>query len=104
MKVHTLKISRIKLTLLVSDPSHERYGQHLSIHEVNELVKPSDEALDLVHSWLKDNGIEKSSCEYSPAKDWIKLSLPVNAIENLLDTEYSIFQHSEGGYLIRAPE
>jgi tripeptidyl-peptidase-1 len=88
----------------VSDPSHERYGQHLSTHEVNDLVKPTDEALDLVHSWLEDNGIKTSNCEYSPAKDWIKLSLPINAIENLLSTEYSVFHHSEGGYLVRAPE
>jgi tripeptidyl-peptidase-1 len=29
---------------------------------------------------------------------------PINAIENLLSTEYSVFQHSEGGYLVRAPK
>ncbi|PMD41940.1 subtilisin-like protein [Hyaloscypha variabilis F] len=95
---------RLQLTSPVSDPSHERYGQHLSIHEVTDLVKPSDESLDLVHSWLEDNGIPTSHCEYSPAKDWIKISLPINAIENLLDTQYSVFEHSEGGYLVRAPE
>lgn len=71
---------------------------------MNELVKPSDEALDLVHSWLEDNGIETANCTYSPAKDWIKISLPINAVENLLDTKYSVFQHTEGGYLVRAPE
>ncbi|KAA6413001.1 MAG: tripeptidyl peptidase [Lasallia pustulata] len=29
----------------VSDPSHHRYGQHLTSAEVDELVKPSDDAL-----------------------------------------------------------
>jgi tripeptidyl-peptidase-1 len=29
----------------VSDPSHSRYGQHLTIDEVNELVRPTDDAL-----------------------------------------------------------
>ena len=104
MRVCIPQITVTQLRFSVSDPSHERYGQHLSIHEVNDLVKPTDEALDLVHSWLEDNGIKTSNCEYSPAKDWIKLSLPINAIENLLSTEYFVFQHSEGGYLVRAPE
>ncbi|KAK0659056.1 Tripeptidyl-peptidase sed3 [Lasiodiplodia hormozganensis] len=42
----------------VSDPDHHRYGQHLSAEDVNELVKPSDEALELVHEWLADNGVD----------------------------------------------
>jgi len=67
-------------------------------------VKPSDAALGLVHSWLEDNGVPTSNCKHSPAKDWIKVSLSVNAIENLLDTQYSVFEHVEGGYLVRAPE
>ncbi|KAA6407668.1 MAG: tripeptidyl peptidase [Lasallia pustulata] len=39
----------------VSDPPHHRYGQHLTSAEVDELVKPSDDALELVHDWLLDN-------------------------------------------------
>lgn len=104
MKVRIPQTARILLTFPVSDPSHERYGQHLSVHEVNELVRPANDSLDLVHSWLEDNGISTSHCEYSSAKDWMKLSLPINAVENLLDTQYSVFQHEEGGYLVRAPE
>jgi tripeptidyl-peptidase-1 len=76
----------------------------LTEHEVNELVKPSDDALELVHDWLFDHGIEASSLSYSPAKDWIKVSLPVNQVESLLDTEYSVFEHEEGGQVVRTPE
>jgi len=72
--------------------------------EVNDLVKPADETLDLVHEWLGDHGIQSSRLEYSAAKDWIKITLPVNAIENLLDTEYSVFQHEDGDSLVRTPE
>ncbi|KAF4541636.1 Peptidase S8/S53 subtilisin/kexin/sedolisin [Lasiodiplodia theobromae] len=55
----------------MSDPDHHRYGQHLSAEDVNELVKPSDEALELVHEWLADNGVDvaglrSSSSEPSP--------------------------------------
>lgn len=53
----------------MSDPDHVRYGKHLTKHEVNELVKPTDEALDLVHGWLSDAGIETTLLSYSPARD-----------------------------------
>jgi tripeptidyl-peptidase-1 len=76
----------------------------LTEHEVNELVKPSDDALELVHNWLFDHGIEAAELQYSPAKDWIKVSLPVSDVESLLDTEYSVFEHEEGGHLVRTPE
>ena len=88
----------------VSDPFHQRYGQHLSKAEVDELVKPSDEALELVHDWLLDHDVEQWELRYSAAKDFIKLSLPVADVERLLDTEYSIFEHIDGTTLVRTPE
>jgi len=71
---------------------------------VNDLVKPSDDALGRVKEWLHDNGVQSSQLEYSPAKDWIKCSLPIKAVEKLLDTEYSVFGHEDGDYLVRTPQ
>ncbi|RDL38636.1 Tripeptidyl peptidase [Venustampulla echinocandica] len=88
----------------VSDPDHGRYGQHLSVSEVNDLTKPSDDTWDLVHDWLLGNGIHPSRLQYNPAKDWISVSLPINAVESLLDTKYSVFGHEDGDYLVRTPE
>jgi tripeptidyl-peptidase-1 len=88
----------------VSDPFHPRYGQHLSESEVNDLVKPTDETVEQVHEWLFECGIEKSQLEYSKAKDWIKATLPVEVVERLLDTEYSIFKHRDGSHLVRTPQ
>jgi len=77
----------------------------LTEHEVNELIKPTDDALELVHEWLSDAGIEPSGLSYSPAKDWIKVTLPVSEVESLLDTKYSIFEHkSNGGQIVRTPK
>ncbi len=73
----------------------------MSADEVEELVKPSKETSDLVHEWLGDNGIVPSS--YSAAKDWITVTLPVSAVEKLLDTEYHIFEHKDGAKVARAP-
>jgi tripeptidyl-peptidase I len=83
----------------VSDPNHPRYGQHLSIDEVDELVKPSDETLELVHEWLQDNEVVPS--DYSSTKDWIIVSLPVEAVERLLDTEYHTYEHEDGSRIVR---
>jgi tripeptidyl-peptidase-1 len=66
-------------------------------------VKPTDEALELVHEWLLDNGINSAELEYTTAKDWIKISLPVSTVETLLDTEYSVFEHADGDYVVRTP-
>ncbi|TAQ87393.1 hypothetical protein B7494_g4288 [Chlorociboria aeruginascens] len=88
----------------VSDPTHPRYGQHLNETEVNFLIQPTSETLGSVHSWLFSYGIETSSLSYSPAKDWIKISLPVSTIETLLDTKYSIYKHSGGDTLVRTPK
>jgi tripeptidyl-peptidase I len=90
--------------LTVSDPFHHRYGQHLSKAEVDDLVKPSDEALELVHEWLLDHDVEQWELQYSASKDFIKLSLPVADVERLLDTKYSIFEHVDGTRLVRTPE
>lgn len=88
----------------VSDPSHERYGQHLSEDQVNELVKPSDDALSQVQGWLHSHNIFNSHLDFSKAKDWISVRLPIDAVEKLLDTDYSVFRHEDGTHLVRTPQ
>lgn len=89
---------------LVSDPTHGRYGQHLSQNQVNDLVKPHDETLSQVHDWLLENDIQGSQLKYSPAKDWIQVDLPVIAVERLLDTRYSLYRHEDGSHLVRTTQ
>jgi len=86
---------------IVSDPSHHRYGQHLSASEVNSLVQPSEDTLSLVHAWLLSHGISTFELSYSPAKDWISITLPVYTIEELLQTKYSVFKHEDGEFIVR---
>lgn len=87
--------------LIVSDPDSDRYGQHLSQSEISKLVKPSTDTLNQVHTWLHSNGISGDQLQYSTAKDWISLSLPVSTLEDLLQTKYSVFQHTTGDLAIR---
>lgn len=76
--------------------------QHLNVDDVNDLVKPTDETLDLVHEWLAINGIE--NFDYSPAKDWVNVYLNIETAERLLDTQYYVFEHEDGSRISRAPE
>ncbi|ROW06672.1 hypothetical protein VPNG_06738 [Cytospora leucostoma] len=88
----------------VSDPDHHRYGHHLKAEEVHKLLEPADETYDLVHEWLAEYGIDRSQLDYSPARDWITVSLPVSDVEELLDTKYSVYRHDDGDELVRTPE
>jgi tripeptidyl-peptidase-1 len=74
----------------------------LPIEEVHDLVKPSEDTLDLVHEWLLLNGVNQ--LDYSPAKDWISIYIDIGSAERLLDTEYSVFLHEDGSQLVRTSQ
>lgn len=86
----------------VSDPDHDRYGQHLTLEHINELVAPKEETLDLVHEWLLTNGVKELS--YSESKDWVSIYIDVASAEALLDAKYSVFQHEDGTTLVRTSQ
>ncbi|PPQ87241.1 hypothetical protein CVT25_004091 [Psilocybe cyanescens] len=86
----------------VSDPDHKRYGQHLSREEVEELVSPHAESLDSVTTWLANFNVGEKNVTRSPAKDWIRMTLPVKTIEKMLDTTYHVWEHvGSGDKLVR---
>src|ERR1700761_8102948 len=51
----------------ISDPSHARYGEHLSKADVEELVAPHASSVDAVYGWLESHGVQKEACHQSPA-------------------------------------
>ncbi|KAJ7437142.1 peptidase S8/S53 domain-containing protein [Mycena galericulata] len=70
----------------VSDPSSERYGEHLSKEQVEELVVPRPESVESVTQWLSSHGIEEEDIGQSAAGDWVTISIPVSLAEKMLDT------------------
>lgn len=86
----------------VSDPTHHRYGDHLTAEEINAIVSPSDETVDLVHAWLTEHGI--LDIVKNPARDWVTIQIPIEKAEELLQTTYSTYQHVDGSTLSRAKE
>ena len=88
--------------LIVSNPGHRRYGQHLTTTEVNSLIAPNRQNNYLVEDWLHDHGIEEFA--YTQAKDWITVALPVSVVNRLLKTEYQVYRHvEEHDTIVRTP-
>ncbi|KAF4619781.1 hypothetical protein D9613_004978 [Agrocybe pediades] len=81
----------------VSDPDHERYGQHLSKEEVEDLVSPHPQSLNAVDEWLAGFGLGEKDLVRSPAKDWVIITVPVSVAEDMLDTKYHVWEHTESG-------
>ena len=83
----------------ISDPYHERYGNHMSKEEVEELVAPHPDSVRLVEEWLADHGIGQDSLSQSPAKDWVTIKVPVSVAEKMLHTVGSLLSR----YFTRSP-
>ncbi|KAF5358921.1 hypothetical protein D9758_004865 [Tetrapyrgos nigripes] len=81
----------------VSDPFHERYGQHLTKAEVEALAAPHQESIDLVSEWLATHSIGESDIRRSPARDWVTIKIPITLAEKMLDTTYHVWTHDASG-------
>lgn len=79
----------------ISDPSHHRYGQHLSKSQVEDLASPSEDSLHLVKGWMVDHGVHIENISYSPSRDWIKISVPIHLAEDLLSTKFHIYTNTK---------
>jgi Pro-kumamolisin, activation domain/Subtilase family len=49
----------------ISDPRSSSYGQHLSIHQIRQFIRPAESSLKLVYSWL-DSFLSYVPSSHSP--------------------------------------
>ncbi|CZS88190.1 related to tripeptidyl-peptidase I [Rhynchosporium graminicola] len=78
----------------VSNPHHQRYGQHLSADELRSFMSPAADVIRHVEEWLQENGV--SEFRYNSARDWIKTApVSLDKVERLLNTKYSVYHHQE---------
>lgn len=89
----------IQNLMRVSDPKSPDWTKHLSKAEVESFMRPKDESLAAVNSFLSENGITAHSV--SPAGDWLEFTIPVSKANDLFDAEFSLFQHSAGSRGVR---
>jgi tripeptidyl-peptidase-1 len=81
----------------VSDPNHARYGAHLSKQEIEALMAPHPETLDVVRKWLALHGLVEEDITLSSANDWVTIRVPVGLAEEMLTTDYHVYKHAQTG-------
>ncbi|KAI0328756.1 family S53 protease [Cubamyces sp. BRFM 1775] len=84
-----------KVLMDVSTPSSPLYGQHLTKEEADAFMAPKPESVDAVNAWLKENDITVTKT--SSTGDWLSFSIPVSKANDLLDADFSVFNHTDSG-------
>lgn len=79
----------------ISDPSHLQYGNHLHGHEVDALLKPTDETMRTVSQWLQEAKVEQVHHEH----DWIIIKTDVQTANNMLNTTFLWYKNEKEGIL-----
>ncbi|KAH9055293.1 subtilisin-like protein [Lactarius vividus] len=80
----------------VSDPTHPKYGTHLSREQVAELVAPGKDTLELVHSWLGYHSVPSESVSVTHGGSSLTLAgVPISQANNLLGASYQLYRHVE---------
>ncbi|KAL7623689.1 hypothetical protein AAE478_005241 [Parahypoxylon ruwenzoriense] len=76
-----------------SNPESKNYGKHLSAEEVVRFFAPSEESVNAVKDWLIGAGIPSNTIAQSSNKQWIQFDAPVSQVEDLLMTDYHVWEH-----------
>ncbi|KAG5352408.1 hypothetical protein C0989_002439 [Termitomyces sp. Mn162] len=77
-----------------SDPTHPRYGQHLTPAEAEALVAPHPNSREAINAWLEEHGISAENIAYSTGGgEWINIRISVAEAERMLDTKYNVYHH-----------
>lgn len=80
----------------VSSPHSSNYGKHYSKEEVTNLFAPSNETVEVVKTWLVESGIDKARISQSQGRNWLKFDATIAEAEELLHTDYHVYEHDSG--------
>ena len=85
-----------ELLMEVSHPESERFGQHYTPEEIVDLFAPRPESISTVTNWLVDAGFARERLRLSANRGWIALEATTAEVEDLLKTEYHVWNHPSG--------
>ncbi|KAI1349367.1 peptidase S8/S53 domain-containing protein [Xylaria sp. FL0043] len=85
------------LLMDISNPESENYGKHLSAEEVVDFFAPLESSVQAVKNWLVEAGIKAHTISQSANKQWIQFDAPVDQVEDLLMTDYHVWEHKLTG-------
>jgi tripeptidyl-peptidase-1 len=78
----------------VSDPSNAKYGQHLTLEQIADMVAPTQQNIDAVIQWLNNNGVTDVSVLLS--RDFIVATMTTAQASKLFKIEFHHFVHISG--------
>ena len=73
------------------------YGKHYTAAEVTDIFAPSAESVEAVRSWLVAAGIPAGKISQSVNKQWLQFDAKTDEVEELLKTEYHVYEHLQSG-------
>ncbi|KAI8869506.1 putative protease S8 tripeptidyl peptidase I [Ramicandelaber brevisporus] len=71
----------------MSTPGNPNYGKHMSRDELNAMLAPKDESVQMVLAWLKSYGIEGTH-----DNQWVKADATVDQAQRLLQTQFNTYR------------
>lgn len=86
------------MLMAVSHPKSPTYGQHYTPKQVIDAFSPSDVSIGAVKDWLSGFGFSEDRMKLSNSRGWLEVANATTAeIEDLLNTEYHVYTHTETG-------
>ncbi|KAK1766642.1 alkaline serine protease [Phialemonium atrogriseum] len=85
------------MLLDISTPKSANYGKHMSAEEVIDFFAPPGSSVDTVTEWLTEAGIGAERISQSINKQWIQFEATAAEVEDILFTEYHVFEHRDTG-------
>ncbi|KAK3937828.1 putative Tripeptidyl-peptidase sed1 [Diplogelasinospora grovesii] len=95
LKQSNLEAGRDRL-VEISTPGTVHYGKHMTAEEVIDFFAPPQASVDVVTEWLVGSGFAPERISQSVNKQWIQFDATVEEAEDLLFTEYHVWEHSSG--------
>jgi tripeptidyl-peptidase-1 len=78
----------------ISTPGDLRYGDHLTIDQINDMIAPTELTLEKIIFWLKSQGIRDARVLRS--HDYITCSMTMAQAERIFEVKFSTYRHSSG--------
>ena len=89
--------------LMNTDRVYRRYGKHLSKEEVEALVAPHPNTVDIVNEWLSVHRNDLTSVQRVNGGSWLTIPISVGQASRMLNTTYNVYQHLDSkDYIVRA--
>ncbi|GLB42699.1 putative pro-kumamolisin, activation domain [Lyophyllum shimeji] len=90
------KVDDLTATLMeTSDPTHAKYGKHLTVVEAEALAAPHPDSVEAVDAWLEDHGVPPANVVRSTGGGgWVVVRVSVAQAERLLGTKYNVYHHT----------